>query len=341
MRGFNFGGRIALSVSALAFAALSLPIGAQAANPPKPKRPSAITGVAVHVLPTSALLTASINPNGHETTYYFQYGLTTAYTSQTATGNAGSGVVRVQVGQPITNLLRGATYHYRVVAISSLGTRFGRDRVFGASQKLKFVIPKPPIDTFGSPIIFSGSLSGLGQANHGIALQASPYPFAEPFANIGTPGATDGLGRFSFRIANLTANTELRVVTPDTLPIYSPIVILDVAVRVSFSVRSNGPAGLARLYGTVTPAVKSANVYFQLLQHLTTPGKSGETSRYVSQFVTPVKHGSQKFSRFSVIVRVRKGGRYRAYVKLPRHSPLVSGFGTRTLVLHATPRRKK
>jgi hypothetical protein len=203
------------------------------------------------------------------------------------------------------------------------------------SQQLKFVIPKPVSDVFGSPVVFSGSLSGIGEANHGIALQASLYPFLEPFASIGTAGVTDGLGRFSFRIANLTTNTQLRVVTVDALPIYSRVVILDVAVRVSFSVRSGGRAGLVQLYGTVTPAVKGANVYFQVLQRVRSP-KNDVSTRYVSQFVAPVKYESEKFSRFSIVVKVRKGGRYRAFVKV-YPGPVVSGFSARTIVLHGAP----
>jgi hypothetical protein len=202
-----------------------------------------------------------------------------------------------------------------------------------ASQKLKFVIPKPASDVFGSPVILSGSLSGIGEANHRITLQASLFPFLEPFASIGAPGITDGLGRFSFRIANLTTNTQLRVVTLDALPIYSPVLILDVAVRVSFSMHSSGRAGFVRLYGTVTPAVNGATVYFQVLQ-LVKPGTSEESRRYVSQFLTPVKPASQKFSRFSTVVKVRRGGRYRALVKvLP--GPVVSGVSAGTIVLHA------
>jgi hypothetical protein len=208
-----------------------------------------------------------------------------------------------------------------------------------ASQKLKFVIPKPVSDVFGSPVIFSGRLSGIGEANHRIALQASLYPFLEPFARIGAPGTTDGLGRFSFRIANLTTNTQLRVVTLDVPPIDSPVVILDVAVRVSFSMHSSGRAGFVRLYGTVTPAVNGAQVYFQVLQRVK-PGTNGESRRYVSQFLTPVKPASQKFSRFSTLVRVRRAGRYRALVKvLP--GPVVSGVSAGTIVLHAAPGGEK
>jgi hypothetical protein len=215
---------------------------------------------------------------------------------------------------------------------SSQAAAYGSQTAPGA-QKLKFVVPKLAADIFGRPVIFSARLAGSGEANHRIALQASPYPFLEPFANIGPPGVTDSRGRFAFRIANLTTNTQLRLETLDTPPIYSPVVILDVAVRVSFSVRSSGGNGLMRLYGTVTPAVTGANVYFQLLQRLK-PGTNEESRRYVSEFVTPVERASEKFSRFSIVVKVRKGGRYRAFVKVPP-GPVVSGVSARTIVLHA------
>ncbi|HWW89227.1 MAG TPA: hypothetical protein VNY35_00435 [Solirubrobacteraceae bacterium] len=214
--------------------------------------------------------------------------------------------------------------------------RPGRERAVGASsQGLEFMIPKAVLDVFGSPVIFSGILSGTGAANHGVVMQASPYPFLAPFANIGTPGVTGRLGRFSFRISKITANTQLRMATVDPVPVYSRVVMLDVAVRVSFGARSSAGRGLVLLHGTVTPAVRGAKVYFQVLQ----PVRARETERarsYVSEFVTPVKDGNRKFSRFSLLVRVRKSGRYRAFVKVPP-GLVVSGASAATIVLHAAP----
>jgi hypothetical protein len=342
MRGPYPGGRLAPCVSMIALSALLLPLGAQAATHPAPtKAPHVTTGPALHVLGTSAQLTASINPRGIETTYYFQYGLTTAYTSTSPTGSAGSGSLKIKVGQPVSGLVAGATYHYRVVATNAKGTSLGKDRIFGAKgRKLKFIIPKPGIDVFGSPIIFSGSLFGFASANHRIVLQASPYPFLESFADIGIPGITDRNGRFSFRIANLSGTTQLRVITLDAFSVYSPVVTLRVAARVNFRVRSSGHAGLARLYGTVMPAVRGAKVYLQL-QRPVRPGTNSEaTTRYITQFVTGVKHGGKTFSRFSVVVKILRGGRYRAFVKAPR-GPVVSGTSSRTFVLHAAPTTKK
>jgi hypothetical protein len=64
------------------------------------------------------------------------------------------------------------------------------------------------------------------------------------------------------------------------------------------------------------------------------------SSRYVSQFVTGLKRGGRTFSRFSTVVKIRKGGRYRVFVKV-RPGALMSGTSTKTIVLHAAPGRRK
>jgi hypothetical protein len=339
MRASNAARRVSLGACALAIAAVSLSPGATAAKVKIPL-PGATTTGATHVLASSALLTGAIHPNGLETTYYFDYGTTISYGSQTPQLKLAATGTRVKVGQQVSGLQVGVVYHYRVVAISSAGRRDGRDHTFATSgSKLRFLIPKPAPDVFGSPMIFSGTLVGTGSPNHRVALQASPYPYLESFTNIGLPALTDRFGRFAFRVANLASNTQFRVVTLDALPIISPAVTVQLAVRVSFSVRSNPRSGLVRLYGTVTPAVPGARVVFQLLKAVR-PGKNEESTRYVGQFSTTVKHGGRTFSRFSTIVKVRHGGRYRAFVQV-RPGPYSSGLSTRTFVLHAAPTRKK
>ena len=53
--------------------------------------PTVATGAASSITTTSAQLNGSVNPNGSATTYYFEYGLTTAYGAATPVQNAGSG----------------------------------------------------------------------------------------------------------------------------------------------------------------------------------------------------------------------------------------------------------
>jgi hypothetical protein len=319
---------------AVATGALALPVASHATSA---ARPHISTGGATHVLGTSALLTAVINPNNVATSYYFQYGPTAAYGLQTPTVSAGSGALKLKVGQAVSGLQAGTAYHYRVVAVTSppaLPPAPGRDRVFVTKgTKLAFSVPRIVRDTFGSPLVLSGTLTGLGSQNHKVALQASPYPFLEPFASIGIPGVTNGVGAFSFRVANLATATQLRLVTLDALPVYSPVINVQVRVHVTLHVHASGQLGLVRLYGTITPSVIGAHVLFQV-QKAVRPGKSEVSSKYVGQFNTVSKKGSAGSSRFSLIASIRHSGRYRAYVLVPK-GPLASGPSQVTFVLHA------
>ena len=51
--------------------------------------PTVPTGSHSHVTDSSAVLHGTVNPNGSATTYYFQWGLTTAYRVQSADHSAG------------------------------------------------------------------------------------------------------------------------------------------------------------------------------------------------------------------------------------------------------------
>jgi hypothetical protein len=72
----------------------------------------------------SANLEATIDPHGAPTSYYFQYGTSTGYGSQSPAApgaGIGSGEGDVIVpGRHVQDLLPGTSYHYRVVAVSEL-----------------------------------------------------------------------------------------------------------------------------------------------------------------------------------------------------------------------------
>lgn len=81
-----------------------------------------------------AALSATINADGYDTTYRFQYvdaahfaseGFAGAATKTTAPLYAGSGQSPVTVGQNISGLAVDTTYHYRAVATNSHGNAYG------------------------------------------------------------------------------------------------------------------------------------------------------------------------------------------------------------------------
>jgi transcriptional regulator CtsR len=109
--------------------------------------PTAATNAATNVGFNSATLNATVNPNGTETTVYFQWGTTVFYGNTTSTQSIGSGISDVSVTANLTGLSSDTTYHYRVVATNPGGTSYGDDRSFTANNTIITVITGGVIDS--------------------------------------------------------------------------------------------------------------------------------------------------------------------------------------------------
>ena len=109
--------------------------------------PIVVTGVASGITDTTATLNGTVNPSGSDTTYQFEYGLTTAYGSTTPMTSAGSGFTAVPVSAAITGLSPGMMYHFRVTATNTGGTVIGADSTFTATS---IPVPMPPIVVTGA-----------------------------------------------------------------------------------------------------------------------------------------------------------------------------------------------
>ncbi len=120
--------------------------------------PSVTTEAATSITSTSARLNGTVNPNGRATTYYFDYGTSTAYGSTTAVATAGSGTTARSVSATVTGLGPGV-HHFRLVATSSAGTSTGGDLSFGSA---------------GPPVVQTGSAEG--PTTTGVTLTGSVNP---------------------------------------------------------------------------------------------------------------------------------------------------------------------
>jgi multidrug efflux pump subunit AcrA (membrane-fusion protein) len=98
-------------------------------------QPSVTTEAASGITKSGATLNATVNPNGADTDYYFQYGTTDAFGSTTSSTDVGSGTAAVSVSTGISGLASGKTYDYRVVATNSGGTSYGSEQTFTASAQ--------------------------------------------------------------------------------------------------------------------------------------------------------------------------------------------------------------
>jgi hypothetical protein len=306
-----------LTATALSLALALAPASAHAAG-----APNVNTTGAHEVSFGSAVLGGVVNPNGSDTSYYFQYGLTKAYGSQTAIADAGSGSKQVQVRLPISGLQPLTVYHYRLVAVNSSGATIGDDEKLLTSKvplSLQILASPNPV-TFGGTVTVQGTLSGTGNANRPVVLQANPFPFTPGFQSTGNTVLTGPTGEFKFIVLNQEQSTQFRVVTTTNMRVVSPVTTENVAVRVSSHVARTKRHGFARIYGTVTPAVVGAQVGVLRIAQ----------GRGILAGGTVVKPGNAISGKFSRVVRVRKGA-YRVLIKVAPGG-VVSAYGTPLLI---------
>jgi hypothetical protein len=88
------------------------------------------TGPATGLTLSGATLNGTINPQGHASTYHFEYGKTTSYGSSSSTQSVGATPGNDAVSAAITGLQAGQTYHFRLVASTPVGTIPGADQTF-------------------------------------------------------------------------------------------------------------------------------------------------------------------------------------------------------------------
>jgi len=125
--------------------------------------PTVTTSGASSIGSTGARLNGKVDPNGRSTTYFFDYGTTTAYGSKTSSSSAGSGSSSTSISKSVTGLKPGTTYHFRLVATSDAGTVVGADRVF-TTQSAPSVTTGPATAIGPSSAALGGSVNPNGRS---------------------------------------------------------------------------------------------------------------------------------------------------------------------------------
>ena len=141
-----------VATAGLALALAIVPLAAAAS-------PTAVTGAATSVGASSAVVGGKVGPGGEETSWYVEYGTTTAYGSRTGARSAGNGTAQVDVTEQLRGLTTGATYHYRVVATNDTGTARGADLT---------------LTTQAAPAVVTSPASALGPTSATVAGTVDP-----------------------------------------------------------------------------------------------------------------------------------------------------------------------
>jgi hypothetical protein len=270
--------------------------------------PGVSTRAATGVSYGSATLTGLVNPHGGNTSYYFQYGPTRAYGAQTALADAGAGTAAVKVAVPVSGLQPITIYHYRLIAVNAAGAATGAEATFKTGKVplslQMLVFPNPAL--YGGAITIQGNLLGTGNAGVPVELQANPFPYTQGFATVGNAELTNPAGSFTFPFLGITAATQFRVVTHTRTPVVSPIGIEHVAVKVEAHVGRTRRRHHARIYGTVSPAIDGMEVGIMRVVG----------GHEVLVAGTVLLHHNATSSRFGRVIRVKRHGLYRVFVKV-------------------------
>jgi hypothetical protein len=321
-RGTRWGSRV-LPVAVALLAALILPAAASAAV----TKPGATTRGASPIGQTTATVHGTVNAHGAATTYFFQYGIKgSAYSAQTAVGSAGSGTAAHAFTGAISLLAPATSYHYRIVATNAKGTTRGKDRTFKTKRQPLGVslggIPNP-VRT-GASTILAGVLSGTGNANRQVVLQANPWPYTQGFLPVANNQVTDASGKFAFPILAVNVNTQYKVLMPAKPEVQSPIVLLGTKVRVTTHVHvTRGThSGRVRFTGSLLPAMDGTQILIQKFVD----------DKWTNIGSTSARHVSGSRSAYRKTVTQRHPGRYRVLHNAPE--PHVPNIGKTVRVHH-------
>jgi hypothetical protein len=127
-----------------------------------PNAPTVVATVASSVSQTSAVLNATVNPNGGTVTNcHFDYGTTIGYGHEVPCSSLPeSGASPVDVAASVTGLVKNTTYHFRIVAANTGGTSPGADQTLETA-------PGPPTVIVGEP-------SAIGQTSAVLNAEINP-----------------------------------------------------------------------------------------------------------------------------------------------------------------------
>jgi hypothetical protein len=138
--------------------------------------PSVVTGdaPAETVETRSAVVEGTVDPEGVESTYHFEYGLDEKYGSRTEGETAvGGGSDPVAASSALSGLKPNRTYHYRIVGSNASGSIAGADRTFTT-------LPSPPdvdgTSPAGSSPAFASAIGPRSVRLHGTVNPNSSNP---------------------------------------------------------------------------------------------------------------------------------------------------------------------
>jgi hypothetical protein len=232
-----------------------------------PRAPAVTKTTAGEKGPRSVLLRTTIDPNGAETHYRFEYGSSTKFGSHTPDRQLATGDSAVALTELLDRLRPYRRYYFRLVATNSAGTTASRTRTFTtAREPTAITLAVAGASTvWGDGIQVTGRVSGSGRGGIPVGIERQSFPYLEPFTTSGAPPAVkaDRFGRFRIFVPALFGATHLRAVTRTSpVVVTSAVATAQVRVKVGAAVVRAGRKN-ARVRGSSVPATPQGRAILQ------------------------------------------------------------------------------
>ena len=179
-----------------------------------PGTPIVTTEPATSMTANSATLNGTVNPNGVNANYYFQYGQSASYGLRTSATDVLSNSDTVSVNVIVTGLEAGTEYHSRLVGVSSAGTSYGGNRSFKTDYaSVVFVNREDGTCGRRNPCCTSIQ-AAIDAASTGTAIKITGGTYTEPFT-LNEPKRLTLSGRWNNEFTEQTASTT-KIKAPTT-----------------------------------------------------------------------------------------------------------------------------
>lgn len=171
--------------------------------------PTATTDSSVAATNSTAVLSGTVNPKGAFTAYWYEYGTSRSFGTNSAKQTLGSGYVATPAPGYVTGLAKDTTYFFRLVAENSLGTTEGATYSFKTSQNT-------PAPVGGVPTATTLAASGVERSAAHLKGQVVPNKIATKYwfeygttANLGSVTSLQSVGDGSVAVAAESAVNAL------------------------------------------------------------------------------------------------------------------------------------
>jgi hypothetical protein len=135
--------------------------------------PTVLTSAASSLTASSATLNGLVSPQDQTTSWYFEYGATTAYGSKTSSKTLAASANQSAVSAVLSGLAPQATYHFRLIASSGAGKTYGLDAKFTTGLPVTMNSNVSAI-VYGGMVTLSGVVAS-GLANARVTLESQGY----------------------------------------------------------------------------------------------------------------------------------------------------------------------